>query len=191
MPPSRARAIASSYSVTVSIAALTIGMLSGMRREKRVAVSTSRGWTSEYCGTSRTSSKVSASGPILPSARMGSKGAIRSTFSSHRARPLTPSPSGKGGGGPPPSLLSRALRQLLRLRLEPRLEIVVAPDAEGQRSNRAVPARGELIVSLGKSVVLRQRGLDAGVGERFEEALHPHLGAEPQVETAMELEAAR
>ena len=47
IPPSRASAMASSYSVTVSIAALTMGMLMGMLREKRVLVSTSRGCTSE------------------------------------------------------------------------------------------------------------------------------------------------
>jgi len=47
IPPSRASAIASSASVTVSIAALTIGTLSSMRRVKRVRVSTSLGWVAE------------------------------------------------------------------------------------------------------------------------------------------------
>src|SRR6266487_391171 len=58
MPPSRARAIASRPSVTVSIAALTIGTLSIILRVKRVCVETSRGRTEEAAGTMRTSSKV-------------------------------------------------------------------------------------------------------------------------------------
>ena len=47
MPPSRASAMASSDSVTVSMAELTSGMFRAMRREKRVRTSTSRGWTAE------------------------------------------------------------------------------------------------------------------------------------------------
>src|SRR5947207_3429355 len=50
MPPSRASAIASSDSVTVSMAALTIGMLRTMFRENRERTSTSRGWRSEGRG---------------------------------------------------------------------------------------------------------------------------------------------
>jgi hypothetical protein len=46
-PPSRASAMASAASVTVSIAALTIGIWIGMLREKRERVSTSRGCTDE------------------------------------------------------------------------------------------------------------------------------------------------
>ena len=60
-PPSRARAIASLPSVTVSIAALMIGMLMVIVRVKRVCVETSRGSTDEAAGTMRTSSKVSPS----------------------------------------------------------------------------------------------------------------------------------
>jgi hypothetical protein len=51
--------MAMSASVTVSMAAETSGMLREMVRVKRVTVSTSRGWTAEYRGTRRTSSKVS------------------------------------------------------------------------------------------------------------------------------------
>ena len=47
MPPWRAMAIASSASVTVSMAAETIGVLMGTLREKREATDTSRGRTSE------------------------------------------------------------------------------------------------------------------------------------------------
>src|SRR5262249_6825285 len=65
-PPSRASAMASSDSVTVSMAALTIGMLSVMWRENSDAVWTSRGCTSENPGTSSTSSKVSAAAPTFP-----------------------------------------------------------------------------------------------------------------------------
>ena len=61
MPPSRASAIASRASVTVSIAAETSGIESESDLVRRVAVETSFGSTSERCGTSRTSSKVSPS----------------------------------------------------------------------------------------------------------------------------------
>ncbi len=44
MPPSRASAIASADSVTVSMAALTTGMFTAILRVKRERVSTSRGW---------------------------------------------------------------------------------------------------------------------------------------------------
>ncbi len=47
MPPSRASAMASAASVTVSMAALTIGIWIGMLRVKRERVSTSRGCTAE------------------------------------------------------------------------------------------------------------------------------------------------
>ena len=60
MPPSCAIAMASPDSVTVSIAALTIGTFRRMLRVKRVEMSTWWGSTSECWGTSRTSSKVKA-----------------------------------------------------------------------------------------------------------------------------------
>ena len=60
MPPERAMAIAMSASVTVSMAAATNGMLSGMVRVKRLTIETSRGCTLECRGTSSTSSNVSA-----------------------------------------------------------------------------------------------------------------------------------
>ena len=47
IPPSRAMAMASLASVTVSIAALTRGMASGIRRLKRVPTSVSAGRASE------------------------------------------------------------------------------------------------------------------------------------------------
>ena len=65
MPPSRASAMASGASVTVSIAAETMGILSLILREKRVSRETSRGNTSEKAGTSSTSSNVSPSGCTL------------------------------------------------------------------------------------------------------------------------------
>jgi hypothetical protein len=60
------------------MAALTIGMLMGMRREKREQVSTSRGSTADIRGTSTTSSKVRASGPTL---------SLHRTVSAARAAP--------------------------------------------------------------------------------------------------------
>src|SRR5688572_29049942 len=60
MPPSWAIAIARPDSVTVSIAALSSGTLSLMLRVSRVETSTWLGTSVECCGTSRTSSKVSA-----------------------------------------------------------------------------------------------------------------------------------
>jgi len=47
IPPRRAMPTAMSASVTVSMAAETIGMLSGIARVKREATATSRGWTVE------------------------------------------------------------------------------------------------------------------------------------------------
>ncbi len=61
MPPSRARAMASRASVTVSMAADSTGMLSWMPGAKVTLRSTSAGNTSERPGTSSTSSKVKAS----------------------------------------------------------------------------------------------------------------------------------
>ena len=58
MPPSRASAIAIRASVTVSIAAETIGSSSAIVRVSRVAVETSFGSTADSAGTSSTSSKV-------------------------------------------------------------------------------------------------------------------------------------
>src|SRR5829696_5291807 len=61
MPPSRASAIAIPASVTVSIAAETIGISISIPRAKRVCVEASPGRTSDSAGTSRTSPKVSPS----------------------------------------------------------------------------------------------------------------------------------
>ena len=61
IPPSRASAIASRASVTVSIAAETTGMLISIERVSRARVETSFGSTRDSAGTSRTSSKVSPS----------------------------------------------------------------------------------------------------------------------------------
>src|SRR5688500_1602611 len=58
MPPSRASAIARCASVTVSIAELVTGMLSGILRVNHVRVSVSLGSTPLRAGTSRTSSNV-------------------------------------------------------------------------------------------------------------------------------------
>ncbi len=62
IPPSWARAMARRASVTVSMAADTIGTLREMPFVRRVETSTWEGRTSDFWGTSRTSSKVSASG---------------------------------------------------------------------------------------------------------------------------------
>src|SRR5438270_3525081 len=69
IPPSRASAIARRASVTVSIAAETIGIASSMRGVRRVAVETSFGSTCDSAGTSSTSSKVSPSRPNFSSSR--------------------------------------------------------------------------------------------------------------------------
>ncbi len=74
MPPSCAIEIAICDSVTVSIAAETNGMLSSIRRDRRVAMLASRGMISLSAGTKSTSSKVRAS-----SSSRGSMGASRNT----------------------------------------------------------------------------------------------------------------
>ena len=61
MPPSLAIAMASRYSVTVSMAADTIGVFNSISLVSFERVDTSRGRTLENAGTSNTSSKVSAS----------------------------------------------------------------------------------------------------------------------------------
>src|SRR5688572_5202110 len=61
IPPSRAIWMAMADSVTVSMAADRSGMRSSMPRVRRDETSVSFGWTSEWPGTSNTSSKVSAS----------------------------------------------------------------------------------------------------------------------------------
>ena len=61
MPPSRAMAMAMRYSVTVSMAALMMGMLRRMFFVRFVLRSTSGGSTELSAGTSSTSSKVSPS----------------------------------------------------------------------------------------------------------------------------------
>ncbi len=79
IPPARAIAIAISDSVTVSMAAETSGMLSGMVRVKREWVLTSRGWTVECRGTSSTSSKVSPTVGRMVAIRSGTPYARRPT----------------------------------------------------------------------------------------------------------------
>src|ERR1039457_6323236 len=64
-PPCCARAMASRDSVTVSMAELTMGMFREIRRVRRVAVLACAGRTEEREGTSKTSSKVNASGRCL------------------------------------------------------------------------------------------------------------------------------
>src|SRR5574338_709362 len=59
-PPTAAMPMAMRASVTVSMAADTMGMLSWMFRVRRVVVSTDFGSTSDSAGRSRTSSNVSA-----------------------------------------------------------------------------------------------------------------------------------
>jgi hypothetical protein len=70
-PPWRAMAIAIRASVTVSIALDSSGILTSMRLERRVVVSTSLGMTSDAPGNSRTSSKVRASGMERPGTSAG------------------------------------------------------------------------------------------------------------------------
>ena len=60
IPPVLASAIAISLSVTVSIAALSIGIFSSILLVKRVFRFTSLGNTFDFCGTNSTSSKVNA-----------------------------------------------------------------------------------------------------------------------------------
>ncbi len=72
MPPARAMTMAERPSVTESMAALTRGMLSAIRRVNRVRTSTCAGRISLYAGTRRTSSKVRHSRSL--SSSMGTSG---------------------------------------------------------------------------------------------------------------------
>src|SRR5689334_21551813 len=182
MPPSRASAMAISDSVTVSMAALTIGMGSAMRREKRVTSCTSRGCTSERRGTSSTSSNVRASGP---------------TFSLHAIRSLTVALESVEAAAPAPRL-SGSLRVLLPGQAGRRglpearqVEVVVHAEAQRHRHERTVVARGELIVALREDVMPFRRHLDAGRRKRHEEALGADLEHRARVDPAMQPEADR
>ena len=62
MPPWRAMAMARRESVTVSMAAATMGMFSAILRERHVRVSACAGSTEDFPGSSSTSSNVSPSG---------------------------------------------------------------------------------------------------------------------------------
>ena len=62
MPPWREMAIARRESVTVSIAAATIGIFSEILRERQVRVSACAGSTEDLPGSSSTSSNVNPSG---------------------------------------------------------------------------------------------------------------------------------
>src|SRR5436309_2332261 len=163
MPPSRANAIASSYSVTVSIAALTIGTLSMMLREKRERMSTSRGCTSERRGTSRTSSKVRASGPTLSC--HGTRSVTWSEASCSRSAVATPTASS-------PLPVERKLGRLLAVDIE----IVVGAHPDASPTQVAVPAALELVVAGDERVVVGDRQLDAGRGQRLEKPLRAQLG---------------
>ena len=66
IPPCRAMAIAMRCSVTVSIAALIIGIFKTIFFVRCVVNSIILGVTSEYCGTNNTSSKVIPSPIIVP-----------------------------------------------------------------------------------------------------------------------------
>src|SRR2546426_5869427 len=198
MPPSRASAIASSDSVTVSMAALTIGMLTTMFRENRERTSTSRGWRSESRGTSKTSSNVRASLPTL-SAQATRWGAPRSaaagrsgeTFSAHVTRWLTSlasspdrairegwraAPAGPRGSGP-----GQWGRLLLLLHFS-RLEVIVGADAQVEGQQPAVEPRPELLVPPRERQVTAGGDLDRGRGQHLQESLHAELSARPRVE---------
>src|SRR4029434_8253069 len=82
-PPSCAIAMARPDSVTVSMAALRIGTLSRMFRVSRVETSTCDGFTFECCGTSSTSSKVSAVVMVVSVRSRVETGAVRSIGSSN------------------------------------------------------------------------------------------------------------
>src|SRR4051794_33949882 len=81
MPPSRASAIASRASVTVSIATETTGTSSSISRVSRVRVETSFGSTSDSAGTSSTSSNASPSRANFCSSEMSRSTSIRPSSS--------------------------------------------------------------------------------------------------------------
>src|SRR5438876_2878764 len=174
IPPSRASAMASSASVTVSIAALTTGMLSVIPREKRVRVSTSRGWTAAKPGTRRTSSNVRASGPTF---------AVQATRSLTVVA-LSPGLPAAARPRPPASRLGRRRCREARLRFE-HVEVVVHADAKLDRQHVAVPAARELIVALGEHQVAGDHRLDARGRESAEKSLGAELSGQAEVAPSM------
>src|SRR5688572_2266401 len=95
-PPSWAIAMASEDSVTVSIAALSSGTFRRMLRVSRVETSTCVGSTVECCGTSSTSSKVSAVTMPVSTSLSVSSGVFSSICDSTRRRPLREDRSRRG-----------------------------------------------------------------------------------------------
>src|SRR5581483_5579813 len=77
MPPCCARAIARCDSVTVSMAALTTGMLRAIRRVTQVRVSACVGRTPLRAGSSRTSSNVRPSGMVSGTILYDTSGGLR------------------------------------------------------------------------------------------------------------------
>src|SRR5439155_3754437 len=181
-----------------SIAALTIGTLSSMWREKRVRVSTSRGWTSESRGTSRTSSKVSASGPIFSPQGTGAVAARAAAwiFSAHITRSgigrISSRPHPRRGARRGTASLLGARRQLGRLAPEAaHVEVVVGADPDLGDAHVAVVPRRELLLVLREHVVGGHAGLDAGRGQLPHEVFHAELSGEPRVQTTVHDEAGR
>src|SRR5512143_2401955 len=166
MPPARAMAIAISASVTVSIAADTSGMLSGMSRVKRLAMSTLRGCTVACRGTRRTSSKVRAG--------------------SWRKVPIAEVTAGPGCSST--GALSEAVQHLLRERFRPLPEILpaaeiadrqgddirvrhhhqISPGPPGREPEGAVAEAGDRLGALlrGEKVVLRRVAAGDPIADR-------------------------
>ncbi len=88
MPPCCAMAMARRDSVTVSMAAERIGMFSEIPAVSRVARFTSRGWTFECAGRSRTSSNVRARGRSVDPGRVDFGIMLPRRGGSSRRRPL-------------------------------------------------------------------------------------------------------
>ncbi len=93
MPPACAMAMASRASVTVSMAAEMIGILRSMSPAMRVRMSVSPGITSEWPGCRRTSSKVSASGPVTVSMILAMPSPPSEKAGARHARPRRPESS--------------------------------------------------------------------------------------------------
>src|SRR5579862_9117924 len=89
IPPSWAMVIARRDSVTVSMAAETTGRLTLISRVSWLARETSRGRTSEYAGTSSTSSNVSASSRMRMGVHLSSQEAAHCTLHLQRGKPLS------------------------------------------------------------------------------------------------------
>src|SRR5579872_3963875 len=171
MPPSRASAIARRASLTVSIAAERMGILSVMSAVSRVLVQTSPGSTLESSGTSKTSSNVN---PSLPNFHCHASSVVMCAHASlilsrrkaYKKRPAHGTGchawASRGLGAVPARIVALSTRYF---------SDCTAPMVEASISSRSVASLRQRVASL-RQRVADQLGLRARANGRDDQAVH-------------------